>query len=204
MKKYLILLAGSPATGKTFLIQQLKKELPELFLITPDEGKEIFADSVGFDSLAEKARLEKRVWSFFYNVLALYMEAGKRVIVSEYPFSDKQKATLEELVRKYDYEAITIRLVADFEILWERRRKRDREQDRHLSHIMHQYHFGDQLKERSKATNLITKEAFKNISEARQYNLFQLGKLYEVDVTDYTKVDYSAMIEEMRRKITGC
>ncbi|MHC5228770.1 AAA family ATPase [Enterococcus sp. LJL99] len=203
MKKYLILLAGSPATGKTFLIQQLKKELPDLFLITPDEGKEIFADSVGFDSLAAKAQLEKRVWRFYYSVLALYMEAGKRVIVSEYPFSEKQKAKLEELVNQYKYEPITIRLVANFEVLWKRRKKRDIEPDRHLSHIMQQYHFGDQLDDRSQATNLITKESFKEIIEARQYNSFQLGELYEVDVTDFAKVDYSTMIEALRRKVTG-
>ncbi len=201
MKKYLILLAGSPATGKTYLIQQIREQIPNLFLITPDEGKELLADSVGFDNLMEKAQLEKRVWSFYYNVLALYMEVGKQVIVSEYPFSDKQKEKLAQLAETYEYEVITVRLVADFDVLWERRHQRDLEPDRHLSHLMTHYHFGDTLENRVKADNHITKEQFKQIIEARGYNQFQLGELHEFDVTDYQKVDYGALIEYLADKV---
>lgn len=103
MKKYLILIAGSPATGKTFLINQMKQTLKDVFVITPDEGKEILADSVGFDSLAEKVELEKRVWQFYYGVLDQYMAAGKRIIISEYPFSYKQSDRLTELSEEYEY-----------------------------------------------------------------------------------------------------
>ena len=45
MDKYLILIAGSPATGKSYLINLIKEVLPDMFILTPDEGKEIFADS---------------------------------------------------------------------------------------------------------------------------------------------------------------
>ena len=185
MDKYLILIAGSPATGKSYLINLIKEVLPDMFILTPDEGKEMFADSVGFDSLEEKAQLEKRVWEFYYGVLDLYMGAGKRFILSEYPFSNKQRSNLESLANKYSYKVITIRLVADFDALWARRKVRDIEKDRHLSHIMSNYHFGDTLEDRSKADSLITEEAFRNIIEARQYNEFSLGELYEYDVSDF-------------------
>ena len=46
MKKYLILLAGSPGTGKTYLLQLLKQRLPDMYTITIDEIKEYYADSV--------------------------------------------------------------------------------------------------------------------------------------------------------------
>lgn len=202
MKKYLILIAGSPATGKSYLIDEMRRVLGDFFLITPDEGKEIFADQIGFDNLAEKAELEKKVWIFYYNVLALYMEAGKRIVVSEYPFSDKQKEQLNALAEQYDYEPITIRLVADFEVLWQRRKLRDVEADRHLSHIMTHYHFGDQLVDRSQADNLITKEAFREIIETRNYNKFQLGSLIEFDVTDFSKVDYQPFLKELAERMT--
>ena len=104
MDKYLILIAGSPATGKSYLINLIKEVLPDMFILTPDEGKEMFADSVGFDSLEEKAQLEKRVWEFYYGVLDLYMGAGKRFILSEYPFSNKQRSNLESLANKYSYK----------------------------------------------------------------------------------------------------
>ncbi|MGX7418068.1 AAA family ATPase [Carnobacterium gallinarum] len=201
MKKYLILLAGSPGTGKTFLIQQIKRQIPDLFLITPDEGKELFADSVGFNSLEEKAELEKRVWQFYYGVLALYLEAGKRMIVSEYPFSNKQKHKLAEYANRYHYEVITIRLVADFEVLWQRRQQRDLEPERHLSHLMQSYHYGDHLEDRSKADNQITRDEFKAIIEARGYESFRLGELHEFDVTDYRKVEYESLIDYLENKM---
>lgn len=198
MDKYLILIAGSPATGKSYLINLIKEVLPDMFIITPDEGKEIFADSVGFDNLEEKAQLEKKVWEFYYGVLDLYMGAGKRFILSEYPFSCKQRSKLESLANKYSYKVITIRLVADFDALWARRKVRDIENDRHLSHVMSHYYFGDELEDRSKADSLITEDAFRNIIEARQYNDFSLGELHEYDVSDFSKVDYSDLLEKLR------
>lgn len=203
MKRYLILASGSPATGKSYLIEQIKQKFSDMFILTPDECKEIFADSIGFNSLEEKAELEKKVWKFYYGVLDLYMGAGKRVILSDYPFSDKQKPRLSALSEKYGYEVITIRLDAAFEILWERRKRRDIENTRHLSHIMTHYHFGDELPDRSLADALITKEEFKEIVERRKYNQFQLGSLYEVEVSDYSKVDYSELVEKLYRRIHG-
>ena len=179
----------------------MRHALGDFFLITPDEGKEIFADQIGFDNLDEKKELEKKVWAFYYSALALYMGAGKRIVVSEYPFSEKQKDQLSALANQYNYEPITIRLVADFDVLWERRKLRDIEPDRHLSHIMTHYHFGDQLVDRSKADNLITKDAFYEFIKTRDYNNFQLGSLIEFDVTDFSKVDYEPFLKELTERI---
>ncbi|EAG2961829.1 kinase, partial [Listeria monocytogenes] len=35
-KKMLVLLAGSPGTGKSYLLNLLKKRFPDLFALTPD------------------------------------------------------------------------------------------------------------------------------------------------------------------------
>lgn len=202
MKKYLILLAGSPGTGKTYLLNQLKRVFPKMFVITPDEIKEDYANSIGFNNLEEKKELEqKKVWPFYYQVLELYMDAGKKVVVSEYPFSDKQKYKLANLAKKHQYEVITIRLVADFETLWERRYIRDRLPERHLSFIMKKYHYGDQLANRDEATNHITKEEFLEIVTDRQYAEFELGELHEFDVNDFNKVDYQPLVDYLKKKI---
>ena len=156
--------------------------------------KETLADNVGFDNLSQKAELEVDIWQFYYQLLDSYMRMGKRYVLSEYPFSDKQKMKLKILAAIYQYEVITIRLDADFETLWQRRQKRDVQLDRHLSHIMSHYHFGDKLDNRSKADNHITREAFLDIVTKRAYNQFQLGKLFELDVTDFSKVDYPTFI----------
>lgn len=201
MKKYLILIAGCPATGKTYLINKIKEAIPDLYTVTPDEGKEMLADSIGFDSKLEKIELEKRAWEFYYKALDLYMSVGKKVIVSEYPFSDKQKDKLANLASIYSYEVITIRLIADFDVLWERRRKRDLSSSIHLYHIMTHYHYKDTLIDHSLADDLITKEEFKEVIKQRKYNEFQLGELIEFDVTDYQSVDYEPFIRQLKKRV---
>ena len=198
MKKYLILLAGPPATGKSYLSRLICQALPETYTVSPDELKENLADNIGYNSLEEKVELEKVVWDYYYQALELYMKIGKQFILTEYPFSYKQKPILEKLSTKYQYEIITIRLVCDFETLWNRRIQRDLSDDRHLSYILSHYHYGDRLKDRTAADQLITREEFAEIIQARDYNHFEMGKLYEVDVTDYSKVDYEPIIEELK------
>lgn len=199
MKKYLILLAGPPATGKSYLSRLICQVLPETYTVSPDELKENLADNIGYNSLEEKVELEKVVWDYYYQALELYMKIGKQFILTEYPFSYKQKPILEKLTTEYKYDIITIRLVCDFETLWNRRIQRDLSEDRHLSYILSHYHYGDTCRNRSAADQLITKEEFAEIIQARDYNHFEMGKLYEVDVTDYSKVDYEPIIKELER-----
>lgn len=201
-KKILLLLAGSPGTGKTYLLNLLYQRFPDMYVVTPDEAKVYYADDLGFNDLTERAEQERtKVWPFYYKALDLYMEAGKKLVVSEYPFSFKQKDKLQDLAERYGYEVVTIRLVADFETLWQRRYRRDREPGRHLSFILASYHYGDTLTDLSKATNHITREEFYRVVTDRQYDRFQLGELHEVDVSDFAKVDYTDLLDLIEDKV---
>lgn len=197
MNKYLILLAGPPATGKSYLVHLIRKALPQIYTVSPDEFKQDLAENIGFDNLQEKSILEKQVWKYYYEALNIYMAVGKQFVVTEYPFSFKQRKQLKELSQKHGYSVITIRLAADFDVLWQRRIARDLADDRHLSFIMTHFHHGDTLSNRHLADDLITKKAFEEIIKDRQYNDFSLGKLYEIDVTDFAKVDYKPLIDEL-------
>lgn len=200
--KCLLLLAGSPGTGKTYLLNLLKIRYPKLISLTPDDLKILYAERLGFNDLKEKAALEKNyVWPNYYQQLEMAMEKATPLIASEYPFSDKQKNPLNQLAQTYDYQLITLRLNADFETLWQRRYQRDRELDRHLSFIMTSYHQGDRLDDRTKADNHISKEEFYQIITKRKYAEFQLGKLYEVDVTNYSSVDYDYLLAELDKEL---
>lgn len=199
MEKYLIIIAGPPATGKSYLINKLVTKLERSVVLAPDEFKIDMAESVGFNNLEEKEALEVKVWQLYYEAMELYMRVGKRYILTEYPFSYKQKRQLEELSNRYGYNPITIRLVADFDVLWERRRVRDREHSRHLSLIMNHYHYGDKLENRNEANCLITEENFKKIIDDRGYNTFQLGELFEYDVTDFSNVNYIPLFEYLKQ-----
>lgn len=199
MKKTLILVAGPPATGKSYFINEAKKVLDNFLLISPDELKELYADKYGFNNLDEKSKLEQQVWHFYYHILEQYMSIGKKVIITEYPFSYKQTSQLTALTDTYQYQCITIRLVCDFEVLWQRRTHRDIQQSRHLSHLMTHYHHGDTLFNRALADNHISKQDFQQKIIESHYNSFAIGHLFEVDVTDYTKVDYCKLLDEIAK-----
>lgn len=57
---------------------------------------------------------------------------------------------------------------------------------------------GDQLADRSIADNLLNYEEFIKRCTTRGYDTFELGTLYEVDVSDFTKVNYSMLLEDIR------
>lgn len=54
MKKTLILLAGYPGTGKSYMANIIIKNFPELRLLSPDDIKKKFWDKYGFDTLEQK------------------------------------------------------------------------------------------------------------------------------------------------------
>lgn len=197
MNKTLILLAGLPGTGKTYLSNIIKNKLGEFYVLSQDELKEYYCDMCGYNNLEEKQEIEKIAWSNYYEKMEQQMQAGSNII-SDYPFSQKQKPRIQKLVELYGYKVITIRLFADLDVLFQRQKKRDLDPTRHLSHIVTSYKKGDYLVDRSKANNLLTYEEFVKRCTIRGYDTFELGKLYEVDVTDYTKVNYSKLLEDIR------
>lgn len=197
MKKTLILLAGYPATGKTYLCNKILDVFPDFAVVSQDEMKEGLWDQYGFSNLEEKTTLENQAWGQYYDCLEKHMEQSNGII-SDYPFSEKQKGKLNVISKKYQYQVITIRLVGDIDVLYERSRERDLKPDRHLAHLVSCYQKGDTMEDRSKADCLVTKEIFRERCENRGYDTFELGHLISLDVTDYHKINYSQIIEKIR------
>lgn len=197
MDKVLILLAGLPGTGKTYLGNMINEKLGPFFILSPDELKEQYFDLFGYHNLKEKQEIEKMAWKNYYEVMKKQMSA-KSNILSDYPFSEKQKPAIQQLVEKHEYRVITIRLTADLDILFERQRKRDLDSSRHLSHIVTSYRKGDQLRDRSNADDLLTYEEFIKRCTTRGYDVFKMGKLFEVNVTDFSRVNYFNLLEGIR------
>ncbi|MEK5166387.1 AAA family ATPase [Paenibacillus sp. FSL R5-0527] len=198
MDRVLILLAGLPGTGKTYLSHILQNFFGSFYLLSQDSLKEYYSDLLGFHNLEEKREVERTAWANYYEIMEQQMQAGSNII-SDYPFSQKQKPHIQKLAEGYGYRVLTIRLTADLDVLYERQKKRDLDPARHLSHIVTSYKKGQHLADRSKADHLLTYEEFIKRCTTRGYDAFELGKLYEVDVTDYTKVNYSKLLEDIKR-----
>lgn len=204
MKKTLILLAGYPATGKSDLTDRIIARHPaeDFAVTTPDEVKEQMWDEVGFDGAQDKARLELKIWERYYANLEGFFKQGRQVI-SDYPFSDKQKATLDTLTKEYGYQVVTVRLVGDPRVIYARSLKRDLSPRRHLGHLMNHYHRGDVLEDRTKADALVTLDVFLDRCAHKGYDRFCLGNLVEVDATDVSAIDYPPLLDQIDLYLTG-
>lgn len=195
MRNTLVLLAGYPGTGKTFLANLIINKFSEFQLLSPDTIKERNWDQFGFDSLLEKEKLIKKSWKDYYKELEALFQS-KISVISDYPFSDKQKSKLEELVKKNNYQVITIRLTANLDVLFERQNKRDLDEGRHLGHILKKYHKGMEIYH-NQADNLLDYDEFIFRCKTRGYDKFSLGTLFEIDVTNYEEVNYDALLREL-------
>ena len=63
MKQTLILLAGYPGTGKSYLAELLMKQFTGFEILSPDEIKEEFWDAYGFRNEQEKEELIQKIES---------------------------------------------------------------------------------------------------------------------------------------------
>ncbi|GJM73737.1 hypothetical protein HMSSN036_59530 [Paenibacillus macerans] len=111
------------------------------YLLSQDGLKEYYSDLYGFNNFEEKREVEKTAWAKYYEIMEQQMHAGHNII-SDYPFSQKQKPHIQKLAEGYGYRVLTIRLTADLDVLYERQKKRDLDPTRHLSHIVTSYKKG--------------------------------------------------------------
>ena len=179
--KYLILIAGCPGTGKSYLCNNILQRYMDMMLLSPDDIKEMFWDKYGFKNISEKNRLIGLSWQYYYKKMAEIMDLKKNII-SDYPFSDKQKYMLSLISKQHSYNIITIRLIADLGILFERQKQRDLDYGRHLGHILNKYIPGQVINSRKNADGLLSYDEFAERCLKREYAKFALGKLFEVNV----------------------
>lgn len=196
MKQTLILLAGFPGTGKSYLANMIKKQFPFFHICSPDDLKEKFWDEYGFEGLEEKERLINLSWKAYYEELEKLFKQHKFVL-SDYPFSEKQYTKLKILAEKYDVQVVTIRMIGDLQVLFDRQKKRDLDDTRHLGHIVNCYHKGMHICH-DHADNLLDKDEFIKRCTTRGYDKFKLGYLIELDVSDFTKVDYEGVLQSVK------
>lgn len=196
MDKMLLLLAGYPGTGKSYLANIILNKYKTFCLISPDKIKEKYWDKYGFKSLDEKEILIQKAWEEYYKILDFFMNKSKNII-SEYPFSEKQKDMLFNISKKYNYNNVTIRMVCEINVLFERQKIRDISNDRHLGHILNVYNKNISIENKQNASGILTYEEFYNRCKNRGYDKFQLGKLFQLDVTNYNVIDYDLFLKNI-------
>lgn len=200
--RMVLFLAGSPATGKSYWAEKITSQYPFFKIVAFDKIKELFFEKLGFRNKQEKEAVIQLALEVFYQEVERKLEAGLALIL-EYPFSYKQKETLEGLLNEYHYEAITITFICDLRILYKRQYQRNLEATRHLGHIMTHYQSGDVLLDKSKADDLDSFETFSKRCIAREYADFRIGAGIKLDVTNYEDINERQVMEWLEEQITG-
>ena len=193
MKQTLILLAGYPGTGKSYLAELLMKQFTGFEILSPDEIKEQFWDAYGFRNEQEREELIQKSWVEYYHRMEWKFTRGISLL-SDYPFSHKQHDQLQEVCDKHHVQIITIRMIADLDVLFERQKKRDLDASRHLGHIVKKYHKGICLKCHEEADNLLDYDEFIQRCTCRGYGTFALGTTLQLDVTDFATAPYGELM----------
>ncbi|GAA1487951.1 AAA family ATPase [Brachybacterium sacelli] len=191
--RVLLLVAGFPGTGKSRLCTLVQERLGPFLALTLDDRKEELYDLHGFADAAARDHLDRAALEIFFAQVRTAMDDG-RPLVAEYPFSEKQRAQLDAACRDYGYRPVTVRLVADFEVLYARQRRRDLDPSRHVGHLVDAYRPGDTLDDRLGAPQLLTRETFLDRYLHRGYGTFALGQVAEIDTTDFDQIDDDAVI----------
>lgn len=198
---YCILVAGMPASGKSTIAKYLAEQL-KIPMISKDNLKEIMFDEIGFKSRAEKNKLGVASMKIMYHVAEQMMRVSVPYIL-ENNFEDISKEELLQLLDKYGYTAVTVRLTGDYEKIYERFAARDRSPERHRGHVVNDCYPEVGAVDRAEA-KMLDLDGFLYGIEHRGYERFVAnGPCIVVDTTDIVAVDMDNVLEQVKIAIVG-
>lgn len=198
---YCILVAGMPASGKSTIAKYLAEKL-EIPMISKDNLKEIMFDEIGFGSREEKNKLGRASMKIMYHIAEQMMTTNTAFIL-ENNFEDISKGELMQLLDKYGYTAITVRLTGDYQKIYERFAARDKSPERHRGHVVNDCYpeVGDVNRAEAKMLDL---NGFLYGIEHRGYERFVAnGPCIVMDMTDISRVDRDSILEQVKAAIVG-
>lgn len=143
-KMYCILVSGIPASGKTVLAEYLSASL-HIPVVSKDKIKEILFDTIGFRSRTEKVALGTGAMEAMYYFAGQMMRAGQPFLL-ENNFENVSRPGIQSLLEKYGYQAVTVRLTGDYNVLFNRMIERNNSPDRHKGHIVNDYNQKPEIK----------------------------------------------------------
>lgn len=195
----LIIFTGGPGTGKSGTAQRFLSYLEndEIVKISYDAIKEKNWDEFGFDNEAQKDRLNWWSLEEFYLTIQKRMWEDKTILI-EYPFYQRHKPKLQELLDEYSYSAVTICLYTDLDTVYRRGANRDEDDGRHPGHLLSSYHKETYTPEMLRSVTRI-KPSFEEFAAGiahKEYDI-ALGLDMQIDVTDFSLISY----EEIYRRI---
>ena len=184
MKRTLILITGSPAAGKTTLATKISEKL-NIPVFYRDRITEVLWDA---PAPSEKVpnQFGPASAEIIFHIIEQFMKSNNSVIIESYWNYSLANDRLLNLKQKYNYNAITIRLFGEPDILYRRFYARQQTSERH---------------EGLKGTPQMTLEQFIAKIENTECNKIDIGgTIMDIDTSDFSKVNFEQIIRGIESK----
>lgn len=188
-----------PGAGKSAVALKISRYF-HIRCYAKDEYKELLFDTYGFKNRAEKVKLGTMAMEMMYADAEVSMQEGNLFLLDN-NFENSSKEGLYNLLNKYEYTAITVRLTGDPNVIYKRYVERDLSGTRHRGHVVNDCYPEKHGTMRENPTRKTLGQYMEDI-ETRGYNSFEAnGPVIEADVTDLSKFDYKVIITEIQKII---
>lgn len=179
-----IIVTGPPASGKTTFAHAIAKEF-SLPLFCKDDIKELLFEHLGWSDREWSRKCGIATYGILYYLMASELRAQKSFVVESnfQPRFDTPK--LLALQKEFSCRFIQVRLDAEKDVLLKRFHNRNQSNKRHPGHC-------DEDNEKN----------FTNQYALRHGVLDIGGDLFEIDTTDFSKIDTPTLLSQIREKIT--
>ncbi|MEK7633132.1 MAG: AAA family ATPase [Patescibacteria group bacterium] len=179
MSPTLIIITGHPGTGKTTLAHRLSKEL-NLPVLSKDEIKEVLFDVLGWTDVSWSKQISAASYRVIDHVMKELLTVGGGAIIESNFLVEFDSERIEALIRNYSIAPVQILLYSKEDVRAKRFHERRTSGNRHAGH-----HDLDQFQ--------------KNQDHDRRIPLMISAPRIEIDTTDFEKVDYAELLNEIRK-----
>jgi 2-succinyl-6-hydroxy-2,4-cyclohexadiene-1-carboxylate synthase len=176
----LIIVSGPPGVGKTVLSRRLAAEL-NLPILSKDSIKERLFDSLGWKDREWSKKLGFATYELLFYCLETHLQGGHNLILESNFNSEVVSPRFQALKRHYNFETFQIMCYADGPTLLERFKRRWEAGKRHPGHVDHETY------------TTLEPQLLKGRAEPLDIG----GTIYELDMTDFEKIDYQALFKAL-------
>jgi len=172
-----VVVSGSPGAGKTTLGRRVAQEVGLPFF-HKDGLKETLFDALGWSDRAWSQRIGAASFALLKHIMAAQLAAGQSFVVEANFRPEYDTATFQAMQARYPFTPLQIHCTADDETLLRRFLARAATDERHPGHV--ELANVDEWRER--------------VSGAGYAPLDLGGAVYQVDTTDFTRVNVASLV----------